>query len=139
MSTVKELKNILSRAFSHFYIYEATREEIAMPATATVYQMNYTFDDSGMYWLARFDDSFDNGILYRPDIVNEMEAKLPRADRSQGLLICGSPGVGKSHSLYNLVQKLRSEGHIVTFIPDCARFSNIADFWKALCRSLLLF
>ena len=125
----------LSWAFAAFLANQPDKK--VMPTTARVLPMDYTFDNKATYRSARFDDSITNGILYRPDIVNEMEAKLPCADQSQGLFVRGPQGVGKSHSVYNFVQKLRSDGHIVTFISDCQSWDDLYYLWEALCQSIL--
>ena len=87
----------------------------------------------------RFVTSFRDGILYNPEIVNEIctavaanLAKVPK----QGLMIKGPQGSGKSHSIVNVVRKLQStENYLVTYIPDCRFWHTSFDLVKAICSS----
>ena len=96
------------------------------------------------YWLNdissdRFITSFHNGILYRPETVNEMctavatnLANVPK----QGLMIKGPQGSGKSHSIINVVRKLQStEKYLVTYIADCTFWSISIELVKTICSS----
>jgi hypothetical protein len=74
--------------------------------------------DQLVYWkdsvrIEHFSDTLDNGILYHPDITNEIYAEIVNmlnTNVSTGLMIKGSHGIGKSHSLINVVRKLLSTG-----------------------------
>lgn len=79
----------------------------------------------------RFEGSSEKGILYRPVIVDELVVKVERVlnkDRRSGIMIKGPEGIGKSHSLVNLVRKLQygSNGkYLVTFIQDYTTFASV--------------
>ena len=83
----------------------------------------------------RFAETKKEGILYRPNIVKAMKDQIFSSE-TFGIMVKGPHGVGKSHSLVNLVRALRADGHIVTFIPDCERWVDSFDFIQAVCRSL---
>lgn len=88
-----------------------------------------------------FIPSYRDGILYRPEIVNEIcatvEANLgPTEFRGHGLMIQGPPGIGKSHSLVNVVRKLQSTGnYLVTFLPDCEQWNTPRELVNSICAS----
>ena len=88
----------------------------------------------------RFIDSLKEGILYRPEIVNEIVSKVEdnlRRPFSQGLFIKGPQGTGKSHSIVNVVRKLQSTGkYVVTFIPDCGNWGTSDYLIEAICDSI---
>jgi hypothetical protein len=51
-------------------------------------------------------------------------------------MIKGPHGIGKSHSLVNVVRKLLSEGvYLVTFIPDCERWNYPEYLQDSICAS----
>jgi hypothetical protein len=87
--------------------------------------------------MQRFAKTLEDGILYRPDIVEEMKGVLFEPEnRPFGMMVRGPHGVGKSHSLVNLVHTLRSEGHIVTFVPDASHWSTTKYLVETICRSM---
>ena len=110
---------------SHLYL---VRDEFTDP-----YWMNDIASD-------RFNTSFCNGILYRPEIVDEIctavatnLANVPK----QGLMIKGPPGIGKSHSIINVVRKLQStEQYLVTYIPDCKSWTSSFHLIERICSSI---
>jgi hypothetical protein len=87
----------------------------------------------------RFVDGLTNGILYRPEIVNEIIAMVEgnlSIPVAQGLMIKGPPGIGKSHSIVNVIRKLQSTGnYLVTFIPNCENWKTSADLINVICSS----
>ena len=87
-----------------------------------------------------FDDSRKRGILYRPEIVNEIIAKVKEnlsKPVSLGLFISGPQGIGKSHSIVNVIRKLQSTGdYLVTFVPDCGNWKTSDDLIEAICASI---
>ena len=87
-----------------------------------------------------FDDSRKRGILYRPEIVNEIIAKVQEnlsKPVSLGLFISGPQGIGKSHSIVNVIRKLQSTGdYLVTFVPDCGNWKTSDDLIEAICASI---
>jgi hypothetical protein len=76
----------------------------------------------------RFERTAEKGILYRPKIVVNLLVEIERLFQvplGAGLMVKGPQGVGKSHTLVNLVRNLehqRRHGcspYHVTFTPDC--------------------
>ena len=110
--------------------------------TSHLYQIKEVFKEP--YWnelqLDRFEFSYVNGIFYRPDIVNEIVSKIEAnlgCSQSRGLLIKGPLGIGKLHSIVNVVRKLQSTGeYLVTFIPDCENWHFSFDLVNAICLSV---
>jgi hypothetical protein len=87
-----------------------------------------------------FEFSIPNGILYRPAITEELFDKVKAALEKhvkKGVLVQGPHGIGKSHSLVNLVLKLQSTGnYLVTFVPDCDQWDTVTFVFKLICDSL---
>jgi hypothetical protein len=108
------------------------------PDEVAVYQLNYDIDPRGKFRAERFRNTFHNGILHRPLIVQAMKDLVFNSDAriTQGLFVKGPQGIGKSHSLADLVQVLRAEGHLVTFIPNCEQWDDEYDLLEAICRSM---
>lgn len=86
-----------------------------------------------MYWKAtsqseRFDGAFTKSFLYRPETVSEIVSQVEhvlRMPRRCDVLVKGPQGIGKSHSLGNLVNKglYDIDGrNLVTFIHVCEYF-----------------
>jgi hypothetical protein len=97
-----------------------------------------------VYWkdsvrAERFDETLENGILYRPRITNEIfneTMKLLQRNAPLGLMIKGPHGIGKSHSLVNVVWKLLSTGdYLVTFVPNCENWGNTKYLGETICAS----
>jgi len=73
------------------------------------------FSPTDSYWIervqkVRFDDCKSRGILYRPEIVKAMLKAVEDAFKKggpAGIMIKGPHGIGKSHSLVNLVCTLQ--------------------------------
>ena len=107
-----------------------------------LYKIDEVFTDP--YWkadvsLERFTSSLTDGLLYRPVIVSEICAAVASNLASiskQGLMFKGPQGIGKSHSIVNVVRKLQStENYLVTYIPDCRFWHTSFDLVKAICSS----
>jgi Cdc6-like AAA superfamily ATPase len=61
-----------------------------------------------------------------------------KENEPNGIMITGTNGVGKSHSLVNLVRTLQYESsckYLVTFIPDCGQWEFVHDLYNAICSS----
>jgi hypothetical protein len=98
-------------------------------------------------WMAlssRFEGTVQQGILYQPQIVVEVRGYIERLFQqliTVGLMVKGPLGVGKSHTLVNLVHHLehqRRKGcspYHVTFIPDCDKWLSVEDFIQAIFAS----
>jgi len=117
------------------------------PTNSECYRLQDAFAILDQYWFKkawaeRFDDSLTSGILYRPAIVSELLGKVENVlqdEIGKGIMIKGPQGIGKSHSIVNLVRKLLygSGGkYFVTFIPDCRRWEDVEDLYNAICQSL---
>lgn len=55
-----------------------------------------------------------------------------------GVVVKGPTGIGKSHSLVNLVRKLLYDSngkYLVTFIQDCEKFEDVYDLFDTICLS----
>ncbi|MGH7973950.1 MAG: hypothetical protein ACREBR_00390, partial [bacterium] len=80
-----------------------------------------------------------NQLLYRPTICAELEVMVNNCFNSplkKGLFVTGPHGVGKSHTLMNLVLKLMSTGnYLVTFLPNCDQWSGVAYLVEMICQS----
>jgi len=110
---------------------------------------NYTllaFSPEDSYWMEniqckRFDDCNRRGILYRPKIVKEIMTMVDNSFNKYsptGIMIKGPHGIGKSHSLVNLVRNLQYNSsckYLVTFIPECRHWGMVDDLYTAICSS----
>ena len=112
-------------------------------STSHLYKIDDVFGKP--YWNELPSDRFKftnfHGVLYRPDIVNEIvpriEKELRKTFCASGLMIKGPYGSGKSHSIVNVVRKLQSTGnYLVTFIPDCKNWTTSYDLIEAICLSI---
>jgi hypothetical protein len=118
------LKEAITRYFSK------TEQNVAAlepPATAQTQKFDEVFGEKA-YWLdsvssERFQSSLYEGILYRPEIVDDICHKIADVltnKVAKSLMIKGPQGIGKSHSLVNVVLKVQSTGeYLVTVIPVC--------------------
>ena len=104
--------------------------------TTRIYDIDFSYERDFDFPVERFEQTELDGILYRPAIVAAMKDILLTGHERKGLFVRGPHGVGKSHSLVNLVRSLRADGHIVSFIPTCEHFIRDADFLGALCKSI---
>jgi len=113
------------------------------PTDSQHYFIKEEFDEKDRYWIddtwgVRFEDSLTSGILYHPEIVSELVTEVESALTAKvgrGIMIKGPHGIGKSHSIVNLIRKLLygSEGkYFVTFIPDCSRWEDVGDLYNAI-------
>ena len=108
-------------------------------STSHLYKACDVFNN--IYWnpSERFINS-KTGILYRPEIVDEISEKIEEFLREDyvalGLIIKGPKGIGKSHSIINVVRKLQSTGnYLVTYIPDCDSWKTNLYLVDAICSS----
>lgn len=120
---------------------------LQMPLIETCrYKVEAAFSSEDLYWKdnvrgARFDSTLTTGILYRPDIVGDllgMVETVLATPVSKGIMVKGPQGIGKSHTLVNLVHKLMygsNNKYLVTFIPDCEKWQTIFDLLDAICAS----
>eukprot|EP00978_Attheya_sp_CCMP212_P020083 scaffold57085_cov46-Attheya_sp.AAC.4 len=115
-----------------------------LPDSVELYKLEDVFGEAGFhsYWHKRLraERFTRSGILYRPSITDGMEQRVEacfEARGSQGLMIKGPQGIGKSHSIVNLYRKLVTSGnYLVTFIPLCDDWEDLDDFVEAVCQSL---
>jgi hypothetical protein len=110
------------------------------------YLLGDEFQKEDLYWTddvraSRFLSTMDTGILYRPQIVADLHQMIDSAlslKVSQGVMVKGPGGIGKSHSLVNLVRKLlygSNNKYLVTFIPDCFKWHSFVHLLNAICAS----
>jgi hypothetical protein len=133
----------------HFCRIDNEKREPTMfpiPQAPHLYNVNDGFAAEDYKWLAtmeteRFEGSLNRGILYRPEIVHELVTEVESVFNERlayGVMVLGPEGIGKSHSLINLVRKLRYDSngkYLVTFIPDCEKFEDIHDLYEYICYS----
>jgi hypothetical protein len=132
---------ITARLNAHFAALAA--DPIEVPDDGTLYGIENAFGtvcDSwkGMMQPDRFGRTTDTNILYRSQIIDELFAMVDTIllSPNMGMMVKGPQGIGKSHTLVNLVLKLQSTGnYLVTFVPDCNKFKSGHFFLKVICDS----
>jgi serine kinase of HPr protein (carbohydrate metabolism regulator) len=100
-------------------IVATLNRRVVCPTDTELYRVADAF---GMdpYWRdhvrsERFSRMIEGGILYQPAIVEDIHGEIVSAFASpvkMGVMIKGSQGIGKSHSLVNTVLKLESSGEV---------------------------
>ena len=135
---------------AHFHRIEEALDEpnYSWDQTTHRYSVDDAFHKDDLYWKAnvrgdRFEAALTlgKGILYRPQIVTELHQLIDSAlsnEVCRGIMVKGPGGIGKSHSLVNLVRKLTygsNNKYLVTFIPDCFKWGNVIDLLRAICAS----
>lgn len=119
---------------------------LPVPHTTHLYDVDEGFASKDLYWkdavgIHRFEGSSDRGILYRPEIVDDLVAEVENVLRkpvSFGVAVKGPEGIGKSHSLVNLLRKLLYDSHgkyLVTFVSNCEDFEQTEDLYEYVCSS----
>lgn len=112
------------------------------------YSVDDGFHKDDLYWKTnvregRFESALTSGkgILYRPQIVTELHQMIDSAlsnEVRRGIMVKGPAGIGKSHSLVNLVRRLMygsNSEYLVTFIPDCFKWYSVVELLDAICAS----
>jgi hypothetical protein len=134
---------IRTALLKHFKAVKGKNQKLPTGSHHLVYNVRDAFGTFG-YWTDlvrpdRFERTLRSGILYRPHIVDELSAKVESAFASgvrQGIIVQGPHGIGKSHSLINLVLKLESSGnYLVTFVPDCTLWNSAVFLVDLICKS----
>ena len=138
-------KKALELAVAGFFQHNHNSMPLQCPENrAERYSVREAFGGTMPYWVdevrgARFAETLTSGILYRPQIVNEICHQIENALNSpvkEGVMIKGPQGIGKSHSLVNTVLKLQSTGaFLVTFLPDCDSWETTTYLVNAICAS----
>lgn len=138
-------KEALELAVAGFFQHNQNSMPLQCPENrAEKYSVREGFGGTTPYWVddvrgARFAETLTSGILYRPQIVNEICHQIENALNSpvkEGVMIKGPQGIGKSHSLVNTVLKLQSTGEfLVTFLPDCDSWETTTYLVNAICAS----
>jgi hypothetical protein len=70
-------------------------------------------------------------------MVNSVEDAFNKGGPA-GIMIKGPQGIGKSHSLVNLIRTLQYDSsckYLVTVIPDCQHWNDIDHLYTAICSS----
>jgi hypothetical protein len=77
-------------------------------------------------------------VLYRANPTDDLFERVEESFISwRRTMVTGPPGIGKSHSIVNLVLKLQASGkYLVTFIPDCSQWHTVDFLLLAICGSL---
>jgi len=110
------------------------------------YKIQDTFLEEDQYWIGnvwgeRFDRTLEIEVLFRPAVVNELVWMVETClaeDGGPGLMIKGPQGIGKSHSIVNLVRQLLYHSdckYFVTFIPNCAIWTGVLVLFEFICKS----
>ena len=71
--------------------------------------IDFSYEQRSDFPVDRFEQTEEDGVLYRPEIVAAMRTRLLTGHERKGLFVRGPHGVGKSHSLVNLVHSLRAD------------------------------
>jgi hypothetical protein len=96
------------------------------------------------YWFPHLDDERRysiqmRGILYRPDIVDDITDEVQEilnSSWSNGIIVKGPTNIGKSYTLLNEVVYLEStRDYLVTYIPDCAKWDTALYLVEAIFKS----
>jgi hypothetical protein len=132
---------IATRLNAHFdYL---ANNPILLPDERTLYSIEEKFGTLCNSWKGkmqpqRFGQATVANILYRSHIVDELYAMAETTllTPNTGIMVRGPQGIGKSHTLVNLVLKLQSTGnYLVTFVPDCGTFDSSDFLLKMICDS----
>ena len=111
--------------------------------TPAVYILEEGFVPNDRYWMGNIQRermTSNSKVLYRPkiveDLVQQITSLLKDRDTTE-LLVTGRPGVGKSYTLINLTRYLLvSQEYLVTFIPDCDKWTSPDDFFNVILESV---
>lgn len=132
-------RNAVTAAVTAFF----SGERPVCPNSSRMYKLSEAYG-TNPYWVdsvraERFKGTLQRGFLYRPAIADDLCNCIQDALNSsvrEGVMVKGPHGIGKSHSLVNTVLKLESAGHhLVTFIPDCAVWTNARFLIDYICKS----
>jgi len=115
--------------------------------SSEVYQIKEKFEPKDHYWIKKCPDRtiwqfVTKRVLFLPAVVDELVWRVETclAEKGhQGLMIKGPHGIGKSHSIVNLVRQSLYHSnckYFVTFIPDCAIWKDVTDLFKFICKPL---
>jgi hypothetical protein len=120
------------------------RERPQLPALDSLYSIEAGFCGLSSYWqkkirFERFEAAKTSAVLYRPEITEELFNLVKGtfdAETGYGIMVKGPHGIGKSHSLVNLVLRLQSTGnYLVTFVPNCELWHDARFLVKMICAS----
>jgi hypothetical protein len=113
-------------------------------SSSYMYRISDAYNEIEPRWVdnlrvERFDIAVVDGLLYRPQIVDEIIQKTEANLTSRlpkGLFVKGPQNIGKSFSLVNTVVSLETSGKfLVTFIPDCEKWNTWYDLVNAIFQS----
>jgi Cdc6-like AAA superfamily ATPase len=133
-------------AMHHEQQQEQKTEQPPFLTETHLYDVEEAFSEKDLYWKenvrsARFDSTLVTGILYRPNIVDALVGSVKRVllrPTAKGIMVKGPEGIGKSHTLVNLVRKLvydSNNRYMVTFIPDCEKWTSVFSLLDVICAS----
>jgi hypothetical protein len=122
--------------------YHFATEPPKVPAKqGPLYNIREHFGKFCRYWIdkVQFNRFGRDSVLYRDGVTNALFQRVQYAlDRGPGtgIIVKGPQGIGKSHSLVNLVLKLLStKQYLVTFIPNCEAWTSSTALMEAICAS----
>jgi hypothetical protein len=133
-------------AIHHQQQQEQQTEQPSFLTETYLYKIEDAFSEEDLYWKenvrgTRFNSTLTTGILYRPDIVDSLVGTVKGAlmqSTARGIMVKGPQGIGKSHTLVNLVRKLvydSNNKYLVTFFPDCAKWRSVFSLLDTICAS----
>jgi hypothetical protein len=130
------VENIRRHLVQHFVSRPA--EPAAEKGAGALYDIQQQF--AGLQpWIKHMDRLQTASILYRHDVTDHLfETVVTALQRGPGtgIIIKGPHGIGKSHSLINLVLKLQSTGdYLVTFVPNCGLWHSGIFLMRMICNS----
>jgi hypothetical protein len=130
---------------NHFESREMAVKDKLLKGEAFLYKIDDAFGISAEYWndwvqpTCFLDENDARRILYRPKVTDELFTKVQETSskhRRKGVIVTGPRGIGKSHTLVNLVLKLQWTGdYLVTFVPDCMRWNTEDFLLRMICQS----
>jgi hypothetical protein len=135
-----DIEHLIDAALSRHF---ETSAKPTVPGDGVVYKIDEKFGRKP-YWRdsvrpERFKATVESGVLYRQNIVTDLLGKVNEAVSmgvDSGFVVKGPQGIGKSHSLVNLVLKLQADANcLVTFLPDCYKWDGAGYLLKMICGS----
>jgi hypothetical protein len=132
---------IATRLDAHFN--NLATSPVVLPDDGTMYGIEANFGTRCKSWKGilqtrRFGRTTETNILYRSQIVDKLHAMADATlyTPNTGIMVRGPQGIGKSHTLVNLVLKLQSTGnYLVTFVPNCDKLDSSDFLLKVICDS----
>jgi hypothetical protein len=141
MSASRAMESAIDAALDRHF--KATTK-LTVPADGATYEIEKAFGRRQAWYEELATGRFlatagGSGVLYRETIVDGLLKEIGVAFSAKlkcGVIVNGPHGVGKSHSLVNLVLKLQASGdYLVTFVPDCQQWEGATYLLRMICDS----